>query len=147
MEFFYREMRRRTGLLLNPDGSPEGGVWNLDADNRKALPRGLHGPIRLSFTADAITREVLTLVSSRFAHHYGGLDGFDYPVTHAEAERLWLNFLDFGLAAFGDYQDAMASGEPFLFHACIGAALNVGLLDLRRLCADVEAAYRRGTWR
>ena len=82
MEFFYREMRRRTGLLLNPDGSPEGGVWNLDADNRKALPRGLHGPIRLSFTADDITREVLTLVSSRFAHHYGGLDGFDYPVTH-----------------------------------------------------------------
>jgi len=144
MEFFYREMRRRTGLLLNPDGSPEGGVWNLDADNRKALPRGLHGPIRLSFTADDITREVLTLVSSRFAHHYGGLDGFDYPVTHAEAERLWLNFLDFGLAAFGDYQDAMASGEPFLFHARIGAALNVGLLDLRRLCADVEAAYRKG---
>jgi len=144
MEFFYREMRRRTGLLLNPDGSPEGGVWNLDADNRKALPRGLHGPIRLSFTADAITREVLTLVSSRFAHHYGGLDGFDYPVTHAEAERLWLNFLDFGLAAFGDYQDTMASGEPFLFHARIGAALNVGLLDLRRLCADVEAAYRKG---
>jgi deoxyribodipyrimidine photolyase-related protein len=144
MEFFYREMRRKTGLLLQPDGAPEGGVWNLDADNRKPLPRGLHGPIVLRFAADSITRDVLALVQARFAHHYGRLDGFDYPVTHAEAEQLWLHFLDFGLAAFGDYQDAMASGEPFLFHARIGAALNVGLLDLRRLCDDVEAAYRQG---
>ncbi|PKL98737.1 MAG: cryptochrome/photolyase family protein [Gammaproteobacteria bacterium HGW-Gammaproteobacteria-9] len=144
MEFFYREMRRKTGLLLQSDGTPEGGVWNLDADNRKPLPRGLHGPIVLRFAADSITRDVLALVQARFAHHYGRLEGFDYPVTHAEAEQLWLHFLDFGLAAFGDYQDAMASGEPFLFHARIGAALNVGLLDLRRLCDDVEAAYRQG---
>ncbi|MCQ4245292.1 cryptochrome/photolyase family protein [Stutzerimonas decontaminans] len=144
MEFFYREMRRQTGLLLQPDGTPEGGVWNFDADNRKPLPRGLHGPIALRFVADDITRDVLASVRGRFAHHYGSLEHFDYPVTHAEAEQLWLHFLDFGLAAFGDYQDAMASGEPFLFHARIGAVLNVGLLDLRRLCHDVEAAYRQG---
>lgn len=144
MEFFYREMRRKSGLLLHPDGSPEGGAWNFDADNRKRLPKGLRGPLPAQFAPDAITAEVLALVAARFAHHYGRLDGFDYPVTHAEAEQLWAHFLDFGLAAFGDYQDAMAEGEPFLFHARIGAALNVGLLDLRRLCADVEAAYRQG---
>ena len=144
MEFFYREMRRKSGLLLHPDGSPEGGAWNFDADNRKRLPKGLRGPLPAQFAPDAITAEVLALVAARFAHHYGRLDGFDYPVTHAEAEQLWAHFLDFGLAAFGDYQDAMADGEPFLFHARIGAALNVGLLDLRRLCADVEAAYRQG---
>ncbi|THG82086.1 cryptochrome/photolyase family protein [Pseudomonas sp. A-1] len=144
MEFFYREMRKRTGLLLHPDGTPEGGAWNFDADNRKALPRGLRGPLPLRCAPDAISREVLALVAERFAHHYGRLDGFDYPVTHAEAEQLWAHFLDFGLAAFGDYQDAMAEGEPFLFHARIGAALNVGLLDVRRLCADVETAYRQG---
>ena len=144
MEFFYREMRRQTGLLLHPDGTPEGGVWNLDADNRKPLPKGLRGPITLRFPADAITREVLVLVEARFGHHYGRLDAFDYPVTHADAEQLWAHFLDFGLAGFGDYQDAMASGEPFLFHARIGAALNVGLLDVRRLCDDVQAAYRQG---
>ena len=144
MEFFYREMRRQSGLLLQPDGTPEGGAWNFDADNRKALPRGLRGPLPLRFAPDAISREVLALVAARFAHHYGRLDGFDYPVSHAEAEQLWQHFLDFGLAAFGDYQDAMASGEPFLFHARISAALNVGLLDVRRLCADVETAYRQG---
>jgi deoxyribodipyrimidine photolyase-related protein len=34
MEYFYREMRRRYGLLLDDDGQPEGGQWNYDADNR-----------------------------------------------------------------------------------------------------------------
>lgn len=144
MEFFYREMRRKSGLLLHPDGTPEGGAWNFDAENRKRLPKGLRGPLPAQFTPDAITREVLALVAARFAHHCGRLDGFDYPVSHAEAEQLWAHFLDFGLAAFGDYQDAMAEGEPFLFHARISAALNVGLLDLRRLCSDVETAWREG---
>ena len=41
LEFFYREMRRKSGLLLNGDGTPVGGAWNFDADNRKALPKGI----------------------------------------------------------------------------------------------------------
>lgn len=144
MEFFYREMRRDSGLLLNPDGTPEGGAWNFDADNRKSLPKGVHPPLPLCVEPDAITRDVLALVGQHFASHYGSLEGFDYPVTAEQAERLWQHFLDNGLADFGDYQDAMADGEPFLFHSRISAALNIGLLDLRRLCAEVEAAYRAG---
>lgn len=144
MEHFYREMRRKSGLLLNGDGTPVGGAWNFDADNRKALPGTVKAPLVAHFPPDAITREVLELVAARFSHHYGTLERFDYPVTHAEAEALWAHFLDFALPAFGDYQDAMASGEPFLFHARISAALNIGLLDLRRLCADVEEAYWAG---
>ena len=34
MEHFYREMRRRTGLLMEGD-APVGGRWNFDAENRK----------------------------------------------------------------------------------------------------------------
>ncbi|MGP0171735.1 cryptochrome/photolyase family protein [Pseudomonas sp. NCHU5208] len=144
MEFFYREMRRASGLLLNPDGSPEGGAWNFDADNRKALPKGVRPPPPLQIEPDAISREVLELVAQRFAGHYGRLEGFDYPVTAAQAERLWQHFLAHGLADFGDYQDAMADDEPFLFHSRVSAALNIGLLDMRRLCSEVEAAYRAG---
>jgi deoxyribodipyrimidine photolyase-related protein len=144
MEFFYREMRRKTGLLLNGDGTPVGGAWNFDAENRKALPKQIKAPMTARFPADETTQDVLALVAKRFSHHYGSLDAFDYPVTHAEAKGLWQHFLEFALPAFGDYQDAMAVGEPFLFHARISAALNIGLLDVRRLCADVEAAYWRG---
>lgn len=144
MEFFYREMRRKHGVLMNADGTPVGGAWNFDAENRKALSRHTKTPAVAGFAADAMTREVLQLVGERFSAHYGSLHGFDYPVTHADAEQLWRHFLDFALPAFGDYQDAMASGEPYLFHARISAALNIGLLDVRRLCADVEAAYWSG---
>ncbi|MBB4862148.1 deoxyribodipyrimidine photolyase-related protein [Pseudomonas nitritireducens] len=144
MENFYHEMRRRTGLLMEPDGQPVGGSWNLDADNRKPLPRGLRGPFPARFGRDAITREVMQLVGARFGDHYGRLDGFDYPVSHAQAEELWQHFLDFSLPAFGDYQDAMAEGEPYLFHARISAALNIGLLDVRQLASDVEQAYQQG---
>ena len=38
MEFFYREMRVRHGLLLE-EGEPAGGRWNFDPDNRKPLPK------------------------------------------------------------------------------------------------------------
>jgi deoxyribodipyrimidine photolyase-related protein len=141
MEFFYREMRRKSGLLLNGDGSPVGGAWNFDADNRKALSKGVIPPSPARFKPDAITQDVLALVAEHFSSHYGSFDTFDYPVTHADAQALWEYFLDWGLAAFGDYQDAMASDEPFLFHARISAALNIGLLDLRQLCRDVESAY------
>ncbi|CAM3283248.1 cryptochrome/photolyase family protein [Pseudomonas floridensis] len=144
MEFFYREMRRKSGLLLNGDGTPVGGAWNFDAENRKALPKGVNAPYPIRFPSDVITQAVITLVKARFSHHYGTLDTFDYPVTHADAQALWAYFLDFGLAGFGDYQDAMASNEPFLFHARISAALNIGLLDVRQLCSDVEAAYWSG---
>eukprot|EP01035_Chromulina_nebulosa_P004276 gene4276-biopygen3534 len=42
MEFFYREMRRKTGLLMTADGKPEGGQWNLDKENRAPPRRGLN---------------------------------------------------------------------------------------------------------
>ncbi|WP_323151554.1 cryptochrome/photolyase family protein [Pseudomonas glycinae] len=145
MEFFYREMRRKSRLLLNGDGSPVGGAWNFDAENRKALPKGVKAPYPARFKNDAITRDVLALVKARFSQHYGALDDFNYPVTHADAQALWAYFLDYGLAGFGDYQDAMASDEPFLFHARISAALNIGLLDLRQICSDVESAYWAGS--
>ncbi|MBP5953835.1 cryptochrome/photolyase family protein [Pseudomonas sp. P42] len=145
MEYFYREMRRKSRMLLNGDGTPVGGAWNFDADNRKSLPKGVKPPYPLNFSADPVTQQVLVLVRERFASHYGAVDDFNYPVTHADAQALWQYFLDFGLAGFGDYQDAMASDEPFLFHARISAALNIGLLDLRQLCSDVESAYWAGS--
>jgi len=38
MEYFYREMRKKTGLLMEGD-KPAGGKWNYDADNRKPACR------------------------------------------------------------------------------------------------------------
>lgn len=37
MEFFYREMRKKLNSLMTPEGQPEGGKWNYDAQNRASL--------------------------------------------------------------------------------------------------------------
>ena len=39
LEDFYRWQRRRLGILMEPDGEPEGGRWNFDADNRLPPPK------------------------------------------------------------------------------------------------------------
>ena len=38
LEPFYRFMRLRLGILLDPDGKPTGGAWNYDKQNRKSFP-------------------------------------------------------------------------------------------------------------
>jgi deoxyribodipyrimidine photolyase-related protein len=45
---------------------------------------------------------------------------------------------------FGDYQDAMLEGEPFLYHSLLSAYINAGLLDPLTVCRRVEAVYRAG---
>jgi deoxyribodipyrimidine photolyase-related protein len=143
METFYRDMRKRTGLLME-GGEPEGGRWNFDAENRKALPKSLEPPERLSFPPDAITREVIELVERAFGDHFGRLDGFAWPVTRQDALQVLARFLFEGLPRFGDYQDAMRGDAPFLYHALISPMLNAGLLDAEEVCAAAERTYREG---
>ncbi len=145
MEFFYREMRRRTGLLMTPEGQPEGGQWNYDAENRKRLPAGVKVPPIARFPPDAITEAVLALVRTRFTGGFGSATGFDLPVTARDAETALADFIANRLPGFGDWQDAMRVGTPTLFHAVISPALNIGLLDPLAVCRGVEAAYRQGT--
>ena len=67
MEFFYREMRRKTGLLLDEEGNPEGGKWNYDSENRKPAKRDLMMPQPIRFRPDEVTQEVISLVRKRFS--------------------------------------------------------------------------------
>ncbi|MFC0590632.1 cryptochrome/photolyase family protein [Novosphingobium aquiterrae] len=143
MEFFYREMRRKTGLLMEGE-HPECGKWNYDAENRSGPPKGLTAPAPLRFPPDATTLAVIGLAESRFKDHFGSLDAFGWPITAAEAERAVADFLAHRLPTFGQWQDAMVAGEDFLFHAVLSPAINLGLIDPLDLCRRVEAEYRRG---
>lgn len=140
MEFFYREMRRETDLLMEGD-APAGGQWNYDHDNRKRLPKSQALPPRFGFAPDRITKDVIALVQHHFADHFGDLDGFEWAVTRKDALRSLDDFLINALPNFGKYQDAMASGEPFVFHAVISPYLNAGLLTAREVCIAAEREY------
>lgn len=143
MEFFYRQMRTRLGVLMQA-GKPEGGRWNFDAENRKPLPRGMPIPPPYAEAPDDITAEVIALVEREFSDHFGDLHPFSYAVTRAGALAALRKFITERLARFGDYQDAMRQGEPWLFHSHISLYLNCGLLLPGECVAAAEAAYRAG---
>jgi deoxyribodipyrimidine photolyase-related protein len=145
MEFFYRDMRRRFGVLMDGD-QPVGGAWNFDKDNRGSFGRAGPGavPPRARFEPDEITREVLAEVASRFADHPGSLESFAWPVTASEARAALADFVTQRLPLFGRYQDAMWQGEPWLYHAGLAAALNLKLLDPREAVAAAVAAWEAG---
>ena len=143
MEYFYREMRRETGLLMDGD-EPAGGQWNFDHDNRKAFSGEAPVPERLRTAPDETTRNVLERVGVRFADHFGDLDDFFFAVTAEQAEAQLDWFIAHALSRFGDYQDAMKEGEPFLFHSLLSLYLNAGLLDPLMVCRKAEAAYEAG---
>ncbi|MCU0831118.1 MAG: cryptochrome/photolyase family protein [Rhizobiaceae bacterium] len=143
MEFFYREMRRETGILME-GGEPVGGAWNFDAENRKSLPKTHRLPARKRFAPDDITGEVIALVEARFPAHFGTLDGFGWPVTREQALEALDDFMRVGLPFFGDYQDAMKTGEAFLHHSLISPALNIGLLTPLEACRRAEAEFHAG---
>jgi deoxyribodipyrimidine photolyase-related protein len=147
LEYWYRALRVQHGVLLEDDlKTPVGGQWNFDADNResfgKASPQGLNPPLR--FAPDAITTEVIALVNSRFAKHPGQLASFGWPVTRAQALLALQDFIDHRLPLFGQFEDAMWAGEPWLYHSLLSCALNLKLLNPREVVRAAEQAYRTG---
>ncbi|MFO7973823.1 MAG: cryptochrome/photolyase family protein [Candidatus Hydrogenedentota bacterium] len=143
MEAFYRKMRKRTGILMTK-GKPIGGTWNYDEQNRKRPPKDLRCPPIPTYTCDAITCEVISLVEKNFSDHFGRADTFRWPVTRKDAQRFLDDFLEHRLAQFGPFQDAMVLGQRALFHSLLSPLLNLGLLEPLELCRRAEAVYHDG---
>ena len=145
LEYFYRELRHKTGILM--DGKkPVGDQWNFDHDNRGSF--GKQGPGLLPppsrFAPDTITQEVITLVNERFANHPGSVATFGWPVTREQALVALSEFIATRLPSFGLYQDAMWEGELWLYHSHLSCALNLKLLNPREVVAAAEDAFRTG---
>jgi deoxyribodipyrimidine photolyase-related protein len=144
MEFFYREMRKKTSLLMTSEGQPEGGQWNFDTDNRKKWAGKPPAPAPFREEPDAITTEVIELVNEYFSEHFGTTEDFHYAVTAGQALDALAHFIDFALPCFGDYQDAMSDNEDWLFHSILSPYLNTGLLDPMEVCEEAVRAWHAG---
>ncbi|WP_341908371.1 cryptochrome/photolyase family protein [Polaromonas sp. YR568] len=145
LEYWYRELRVKTGILME-GGKPVGGEWNFDVENRESF--GAKGPGELpprsAFAPDATTQEVIALVNIRFASHPGTLDEFGWPVTREQALVALDAFIAQRLPLFGQYEDAMWQGEVWLYHSHLSSSLNLKLLTAREVVEAAEAAYHSG---
>jgi deoxyribodipyrimidine photolyase-related protein len=145
LEYFYRLMRKKHGVLVDGEGNPEGGQWNFDKDNRKPFPKkgpGLINPPEL-FDPDDITREVLAEVEKRYPDHPGSLANFQWPVTRKQALQALQCFVEHRLATFGIHEDAMWTGTPFGWHSLLSSSLNLKLLNPREVISAVLGAWKK----
>ncbi len=144
-EFFYREMRQQTGILMQ-QGKPVGGQWNFDADNRGSFGRQGPGllPAPCRFEPDETTQAVMQMVNQRFTSHPGNLDSFGWPVTRQQALEALASFITFRLPGYGQFQDAMWEGEVWLYHSHLSCALNLKLLNAAEVVAAAEVAFEQG---
>ena len=149
MEYFYRDMRRKTGLLMEA-GQPLGGQWNFDQENRSAYKGEVPLPPPLTFEHDDIDQQVLHLVDQEFPDHPGDTATFCWGTTRAQARQALKHFIRHRLPHFGRYQDAMVSsqslgaGSDTLFHSLLSPYLNCGLLTPMEVCQAAAQAYQEG---
>ena len=146
MEYFYRDMRRKTGYLMN-GSDPEGGEWNYDDQNREKLPKKIQVPDIETIRPDDVTDEVLEMIEHYFPDHFGNLNIFPYAVTRVQALELLDQFITERLDEFGPYEDALKAGNHTLFHSRLSLYLNNGLLLPGEVCDAAVKAYDAGTAR
>ena len=125
---FYRNMRKKHEVLLEPDGNFVGGKLTFDTSNRKKLPKG-HVPVNsLTFVPSEYVSSACEYVEKNFADNYGITDAFNYPTNHEQAEKLLEYFLEYKFDLFGPYEDAISKEYSFVYHSMLSSCLNIGLL-------------------
>jgi len=133
MASFYQAQRKRMNILIDKDGGPTGGQWSFDEENRKKLPKNYQSPAPPAVPANRHVENACSHIQRHFPDNPGSLSGFRYPVTRADA-RAWLaTFISERFENFGDYEDAISTGHPFLHHSVLTPMLNIGLLTPREV--------------
>lgn len=136
---FYVDERKKRQLLLNQDGSPKGGKWSFDEENRKKLPKKIDIPAITFRDESEYIDTAKRYVSENFKSNpgrdivaFGKKEGW-YPVTHLHAEKWLDDFLQSRFELFGKYEDAIAEEEHTIFHSVLTPMLNCGLLTPDRI--------------
>jgi len=128
MAKYYKEKRERLNILLNKDGTPEGGKWSFDEDNRKKIPKNTLLPETPDIKLNNDINNLKSIINLKFKDHPGVADNLWMPTNREEALN-WLDkFFEEKFFDFGNYEDAIISENNFLFHSAISPILNMGLL-------------------
>ncbi|MEM9051816.1 MAG: cryptochrome/photolyase family protein [Bacteroidota bacterium] len=129
MQVFYKQQRKKLGILMEADGiSPLNGSWSFDEDNRKKLPKGIQIPDQPVLELTQHTAEVSELVESLFPDHPGSTENFHWATTRVQVIKLLDVFLKERFENFGPYEDAIHSDEVFIFHSVLSPYINMGLI-------------------
>ena len=139
---FYKQQRKKYQLLLNDDGTPVGGKWSYDAENRKKYPKNTLPPEVKFPLQSSYWLEAISYTEKHFALNPGNLSEERwYPIDHAEAKSWLKQFLEFRFYDFGTYEDAMQSQQAILHHSLLSPLLNVGLISAETILKEAKTYY------
>ncbi len=126
---FYKQQRKKLGILIDEEQKPVGGKWTYDSENRKKYPKNkippaIHFPEKSIFWDEAVDYTM-----NKFSDNPGGISKIRYyPITHQEAVDWFEQFLTYRFYDFGVYEDAIVVESSILNHSILSPLMNIGLL-------------------
>ena len=134
---FYEDQRSRHKILVEKDGSPFGGRFIIDEEEKLKWSPKKNTPKFPASVHDEIDAAVIQLVRQEFSENPGMARAFWYPTSREGALSTFKDFCEHRLPEFGVYQSAICPNEDFLFHSVLAPLLNVGLLTPKQVLDGV----------
>ena len=128
MAVFYKDTRRELNILINKDGTPEGGKWSFDEDNRNKLPKNISIPKFPKIKETSHTKKLKHIIEKYFKDHPGNVENFWFATEYEDVVKLLNFFIKEKSNLFGDYEDAVDQKDNILFHSALSPYLNLGLI-------------------
>ncbi|MDA7501972.1 cryptochrome/photolyase family protein [Chitinophagales bacterium] len=127
---FYKQQRKKLGILMDEEQKPIGGKWTYDSDNRKKYPKNkIPPPVYFPESVDD-WEEAVAYTEKEFPENPGSVSKDRiYPITHKEASDWLEQFLIYRFFDFGIYEDAIVREASILNHSVLSPLMNVGLIE------------------
>jgi deoxyribodipyrimidine photolyase-related protein len=131
---FYKQQRKKLGVLIDEAQNPIGGKWTFDIENRKKYPKNKLPPAIYFPERTALWDEAVDYTLRRFPENPGSISKDRlYPLTHQEANDWLEQFLTYRFHDFGIYEDAIVKESSILNHSILSPLMNVGLIEPREI--------------
>ena len=128
MAVFYKDTRRELDILIKKDGTPEGGKWSFDEDNRNKLPKNISIPKFPKIKETSHTKKLKLIIEKYFKDHPGNVENFWFATEYEDVIKLLNFFIKEKSNLFGDYEDAVDQKDNILFHSALSPYINLGLI-------------------
>jgi deoxyribodipyrimidine photolyase-related protein len=128
MATFYKETRKKLGILMNDNGTPVGGKWSFDEDNRNKLPKNISAPKYPKILETKHTKYLKPIIEKFFKDHPGSTNNFWLATEYDDVIKLLNFFIKEKSNLFGDYEDAVSQKDNILFHSALSPYINMGLI-------------------
>ena len=143
MANFYKEVRRKSGILMGADQNPIGGKWSFDEDNRNKMPKDIVVPKFPNISETSHTKKLKPIIERVFKNHPGSTNNFWFATSYNEVIKLTDFFIKNKLNLFGDYEDAVDQSNNILFHSSLSPYINLGLITPELLIKKVLEFHKK----